>query len=576
MKNYKKLILTGTGLICATAAMAQTQPKDSTLNRTVVVENQYNPEVMDAFKVNVLPKVEEPAVAKQHIDYATSLFPLTQYAFEPMGVITRDVRQNGARRGYLRGAYGNLNNTDIKAAYLWNMTDRDQLDVVGSFYGHSGDVDFPNTEIENNQRFFRTDFSLDYTHSFSKVKFNLGGSFGSQVFNYIPVAWDMESKVNKEEAEGTGISRNQHFVLGEGHLGFASVKGALPLDFAVQVGFRGFKRMHPVLNMYGEETEKNVHTQGFVGASLGDEQQVGVGFAMDNLFYADEDEVKNSSVDDSRVPNENFTLVQLNPYYTVQKEDLAIRLGAHVDFQTANGSGLKVSPDVNLTYTFQDAYSLYVQATGGTQLNGFRHLNEFTPYWYTLNQQKTTYTVFDGQAGFKASPVSGLGLKLYGGYRMTKDDLFVNLISSDIAETFVAPLAQEKSKVAYFGAGIEYAYRDWFDLGINGQYNNWKLDDDENIKYLILKPEYTLNVSARAKVYKGIQVLADYTYENRKKVSGKRLEAVNNLQLGAEYNYNDRANVFVLVNNLLNQTYLTETAYPVLGLNVMAGISVNF
>ena len=29
------------------------------LERTVVVENQYNPEVMDAFKVNVLPKVEE-------------------------------------------------------------------------------------------------------------------------------------------------------------------------------------------------------------------------------------------------------------------------------------------------------------------------------------------------------------------------------------------------------------------------------------------------------------------------------------------------------------------------------------
>ena len=47
---------------------AQEQVKDSTLNRTVVVENQYNPEVMDAFKVNVLPKVEEPAVAKQHID----------------------------------------------------------------------------------------------------------------------------------------------------------------------------------------------------------------------------------------------------------------------------------------------------------------------------------------------------------------------------------------------------------------------------------------------------------------------------------------------------------------------------
>lgn len=47
------------------AAAQEQQKKDSTLNRTVVVENQYNPEVMDAFKVNVLPKIEEPQVAKK-------------------------------------------------------------------------------------------------------------------------------------------------------------------------------------------------------------------------------------------------------------------------------------------------------------------------------------------------------------------------------------------------------------------------------------------------------------------------------------------------------------------------------
>ena len=47
------------GLSClCMAANAQQHAADSALNRTVVVENQYNPEVMDAFKVNVLPKVE--------------------------------------------------------------------------------------------------------------------------------------------------------------------------------------------------------------------------------------------------------------------------------------------------------------------------------------------------------------------------------------------------------------------------------------------------------------------------------------------------------------------------------------
>ena len=38
------------------ALQAQTtQPKDTTMNRTVVVEQEYNPDIMDASKVNVLP-----------------------------------------------------------------------------------------------------------------------------------------------------------------------------------------------------------------------------------------------------------------------------------------------------------------------------------------------------------------------------------------------------------------------------------------------------------------------------------------------------------------------------------------
>ena len=33
-----------------------TQPKDTTMNRTVVVEQEYNPDIMDASKVNVSAK----------------------------------------------------------------------------------------------------------------------------------------------------------------------------------------------------------------------------------------------------------------------------------------------------------------------------------------------------------------------------------------------------------------------------------------------------------------------------------------------------------------------------------------
>ena len=58
-----------------TWAQAQTQAKDTTLSRTVVVEQEYNPDIMDASKVNVLPKVAPPTVSKKTVEYDATLVP---------------------------------------------------------------------------------------------------------------------------------------------------------------------------------------------------------------------------------------------------------------------------------------------------------------------------------------------------------------------------------------------------------------------------------------------------------------------------------------------------------------------
>ena len=72
-------ILAGTMLVSLSlGAQAQTQPQDTTMNRTVVVEQEYNPDIMDASKVNVLPRVEPPTVSKKAVEYDATLMPATQ------------------------------------------------------------------------------------------------------------------------------------------------------------------------------------------------------------------------------------------------------------------------------------------------------------------------------------------------------------------------------------------------------------------------------------------------------------------------------------------------------------------
>ena len=427
MKKYRKQILICAGLVTLTNMAAQQQQKnDSTVNRTVVVENQYNPEVVDAFKVNVLPKIEEPAVAKTQIDYASAIHPLGSFPVTHMDAMERELSPEKARRGYVRLAYGNRNNTDLKGAYLWNITDRDVLDVMATFHGYSGNIgagydfdpvsyDIPvlNYDKEWKHRFFRTGASLKYTHDFDKVSMYVGGDFASQVFSYMPNLF--ESFLQSEEKTEAPSFGHQLFMSGGGYVGVSSVKDALPVEFAFQTGYKMFNRKHGIY-IPGGISESVVNTKGYISAGIDDRQDIGVTFGMDNVFYD-----KSFS---------SYSLIKLRPYYSVKTESVSFTAGVNVDFQISNDGGLKLSPDVRFDYTFADNYLLYVHVTGNTRLNDFGTINGFSPFWvqspiYNFPLQlNTTYTPYDAKLGLKASPVAGFGLGIYGGYRETRNELF--------------------------------------------------------------------------------------------------------------------------------------------------------
>ena len=554
MKHISAIIM-GVALLPVVKGYAQEQAKDSTLNRTVVVENQYNPEVMDAFKVNVLPKVEGPAVAKQHIDYATSVRPLTTWNFSPMAPITSEQKQPDAPRGYIRGAYGSRNNADLKASYLWDISRRDRLQFMGSLYGMYGSISslLPE-EGDWKSRFYRTDVALDYKHDFQKVSLTLGGAFTSQVFNYMPG--------KAKEIQNMYETTRQHYTLGEGYVGVSSVEGQLPVEFSIQTGLRSFSRKYDIPYMR-HGSENIFHTVGFIAGALNEEQRVGIALGMDNLIHD--------------VEQTDYTLLKLNPYYTLENDDVRLRVGAHVDWQSANGSGIKAAPVVKVVYTFSDTYVVYLHATGGTQLNDFRQLNEISPYWGQISQMRTSYTPADIQAGFKASPIPGLGFQLFGGYRVTKDEIF--LIPGALEEHFpycYSLLLQEKAKVGYGGAKVAYGYKDIFDFSVNGTYYGWNVKDEAEA-LLYLKPQFVLEASARAKVYNEFWISADYRYEGRVKVSNlERADAMNNLSLSAGYEFFNCLNVFARFDNVLNRDYITQSGYLSQGFNALAGISFRF
>ena len=550
----KKIVIASMGMCAFLATYAQQQ--DTTLVRTVVVENQYNPTVMDASKINVLPKVEEPTVPKAHIDYANSVRPVASWANQSMNPIVRDWTPDAAYRGYLRAGYGNNGNVDARLGYLWDISKKDRLNVEASLDGWNGELTDRNGE-DWASRLYNTRLGLDYRHAFKKMDLMLGGAYRSQVFNYMNPQYyygDLSRSVENP-------SRRQHQTMANAHLGIASTDKDTPIQFMGEVGMNLFKQKYPTY--IAEGSENNFYLKGDVWKPFND-QRFGLAWDFNTYSY---------SMGDMK----GTTSLELNPYYGYENDDWRIRLGAHVDWWSGIDDEVNFSPDVNVEYIFSDSYVLYAKAGGGRENKSLMELTEFTPYW-TLSHPYIlpTYMSLDAAIGLKASPINGLWLNLTGGYQIRENDLFWKLV--DGSASYLG-FEQGKSKVAYGSGELKYDYKDLFDLGLKATYYHWKGDKMEGLdqyaeeRLLALKPEMELNAEVGFKPVQGLRINAGYEYVKR---AEEIYDPISNLYVGADYALMKNLSIFAKANNLLNKEYVRADAYPAQKLNFLVGLSLQF
>ena len=539
-------MIAGLGMMTLTAAYAQ--QNNTELERTVVVENQYNPTVMDASKINVLPKVEEPSVPKSNIDYVTSLRPVTAWNYQTMSLMPREQMADMIYRGWLRAGYGTYGNVDVKAGYEGYVSPKDRLGVAASLDGWNGKLAGLNEE-DWTSRLYDTRLGVDYRHSFRKMDLALGGYYRSQVFNYLyPFLADAPAG-------------KQHQTMANAHVGLASTDSNMPVSFTGEIGMNYFKQKYPAGVEAGSESD--FYVKGDVLAPFMG-QYFGLAFDLNACSYA-MGEMKNS------------TSLEMNPYYRFEYGDWRIRVGAHLDWWSGAESRMNFSPDLNAELTFLDSYVLYAKAGGGRENKSLMELTDVTPYWMLAQSYLIpTYVSLDAQLGLKASPANGWWFNLAGGCQVRKDDLFFGMANE---KGLMAAFAQADSKVAFGSAELKYDYKDLFDCALKATYYHWDLSQpkaqDEQTKQvsLVLKPELEVNAEVGMKPMAGLRVNVGYEYV-------KRCEGlyapVSNLYAGADYVLLKNLSVFGQVHNLMNKEYVRADAYPAQKMNAMVGLSLRF
>lgn len=541
-----KYILAGTMLVSfALGAQAQTQPQDTTVNRTVVVEQEYNPDIMDASKVNVLPKVEPPTVSKKAVEYDATLMPAGNIPAGIMQAYTGKETQTKAQPGYVRLGYGNYGNLDVRANYLFSLSPKDRLNLTFTMDGMDGKLDLPDDVGKWNSFYYRTHAAMDYVHAFNKVDLNVAGKFGLSNFNFLPGF----------------ISSKQKFTSGDVHFGVKSTSDDMPLQFRAETNLLFYERQHD-FDLTATK-ESIVRTKAEATGSISEEQSIGLAFAMDNVFY-------------SGNAFKNFNTLNFNPYYLFRNDDWKIRLGAQVDLAFGFGKQFRISPDVTAEYTFSDSYTLYAQAHGGKLQNDFRRLEELNPYGQITQQKDATYEQLNAAIGFKASPAPGVWFNLYGGYQNLKNDLafFPEL---NYTGRFLHA-AQTGTSNIYAGIEARYSYKDFISFSASGIYRNWDIDSKEVVKETILpfKPAFEANFHVDLRPIPSVLVGLGYQNISREKVDGEKAAPVSNLYLNGSYEIFKGISVYARVNNLLNKDYQYYWLYPAEGINFLGGVSFLF
>ena len=547
MRRMKRIaMIAGLGMMALTAAYAQ--QNNTELERTVVVENQYNPTVMDASKINVLPKVEEPSVPKSNIDYVTSLRPVSAWNYQSMGLMPREQVVDAIYRGWFRAGYGTHGNVDVKAGYEGYVGSKDRLGVAASLDGWNGELAGLNEE-DWTSRLYDTRLGLDYRHSFRKTDLALGGYYRSQVFNYLyPLLADAPAG-------------KQHQTMANAHIGLASTNQDMAVQFSGEIGMNYFKQKYPAGVEAGSET--NFYAKGdvltpFLGQSFG--------LALDlNTYSYAMGEMKNN------------TSLEMNPYYKMEYGDWRFRVGAHLDWWSGAENQMNVSPDLNVELNFLDSYVLYAQAGGGRENKSLMELTDVTPYWALAQPYLLpTYVTLDAQLGLKASPANGWWFNLTGGYQMREDDLFFGVADE---KGMTAAFAQADSKVAYGAAELKYDYKDLFDCTLKATYYHWDLskpkEQDDQVKQitLALKPELEVNAEVGMKPMSGLRVNVGYEYVKR---CEGLYDPISNLYLGADYALLKNLSVYGQIRNLMNKEYVRADAYPAQKMNALVGLSLRF
>ncbi len=595
MKNiHKSILVAALGLISLTTA-AQ---KDTTLTRQVMLEREYTPTLQDASKINSLPSIYEPTIAKRDARFVSQP-PQISLANNLLGsVASGDIKTDieySKKRGYL--IFGGGTNANLDGAFGYRLVNsgNDRLDISATHNSMNGDVKFADQGYvfdEVKAKYADTKVKLKYEHAFEPSVLSFYGSYFNTAYNYYgnsfwslsaaeTFPYDIKSKQNVDVVSfGAGLKST------DTNGGLLKYKGNVSYDY--------FKSKYGLQKSDKAPGGGIINLDADIYTEFGSDKVVGVkGLIMNQSFNSPTEHLKDAY--------HSFTNVTGTPYIRFEGVSWTAELGLNASALFDSDNAIFLSPNIIANVHVDETSTLYGEITGGVNNNTFLDILQENRYTSPMARVEYSKTVYDAKIGFKSGVVPGFEFDIFGGYKHTKKDhlfiarpmfewgnmsvpVYANISTGHIGgllKTNLIPYTTLSAKAIAYFYNVKYTKPFVYDREnpIMDTYPTeqkaWGLPTFTAELNADVKPMDQLTMSATFLFAGGRKAyLEDITPTNR--VSSVSMNDITELNLRGEYQINDWVSVNARLNNILYGKYELVKGYTLQGFNILGGVSLKF
>ena len=531
---------------CPCAILAQ----DTTFNRVVTVERDYQPEIQEAQAITTTPAFLQFTPQLNPVVYSTYSSPLSiGYNLHALAAAETQFRTPNPLNGILGGALGHRN-THFLFGYNIKHKKKMSLDTYAKHNAYWG-----RNALSQSQLGIRiTRHFLD-----ADLYFSIEGNNDAYTnFGDWRNIWQTKTKI-----------------------GLMST-GSEPIQYHVQTGYQAF-----IATGYAVEHQICSHLN--ISWS-NDTHKAGLNAYIQNNLYTTTDTTFKNIISARHA-------MRIEPFYEFNNQNIRLHAGVNVNLNLGIGKLLSTtdkisfapSPNIKFEWNMMDnIFQLYTHATGSFGIGSLEEYLGYNRYLdikqgLTINQPRT-YSPIDLQLGFKIHPIKPLLIDIYGGYVYTQNACYMQatLTSTQINQKepnidsyqLIDTIDYQRWKL---GISLHYHYRDIIEVNATGNYYFWNVKKGLPVYD---RPDWDIyaridaNINSKWSIYSE-NYFAGAALANTSN-GDKNLKSTISLNIGGQYTVNRWLVAYLQINDYINRKNDIFYGYKTQGIHFLLGVKYKF